>query len=220
MIKAIIFDLDGTLVLTENFNKNIFKIVCLKYGHKLEDKEYDLFFAGTKTLEGCYNFLKSVNADTSLAQDMVLDFRAIKRDVLKNKLKENIDLRSNTQMLLSKLKVNYKIALATSTIREFMNYICSGFEIINYFDEIVTGDDVIKSKPDPEIFLATAKKLNIDPKDCVVIEDAENGIIAAKSANMKCIAIEDKSFGERNLSSADYIIKDLIELNTTLFDRL
>ena len=82
----------------------------------------------------------------------------------------------------------------------------------NYFDALVTGDEVSKGKPDAEIFLKATEKLRVLPAECVVVEDAENGVIAAKNANMICIAITTTT-GRKNLKAADIIIDSFENLD-------
>ncbi len=84
------------------------------------------------------------------------------------------------------------------------------------FDAVVTGSDVTHKKPDPEIFLAAAKKMAMDPADCLVIEDAVNGIKAARAAGMRCMGI-NTSFTPEELR-ADWHAKDLAHAPDDIFD--
>jgi beta-phosphoglucomutase-like phosphatase (HAD superfamily) len=78
------------------------------------------------------------------------------------------------------------------------------------FDAIITGDDVAKKKPDPEIFLLAAMRLDAQPAECLVIEDAPNGIAAAKAAGCRCLGLTS-SFSEQTLrdAGADFVAHDL-----------
>lgn len=78
------------------------------------------------------------------------------------------------------------------------------------FDAIVSGLDVMHKKPDPEIFLTAAKLVGVEPQDCLVIEDAVNGVKAAKAAGCRCLAITS-SFSKAELQGADWFAKNLIE---------
>ena len=100
----------------------------------------------------------------------------------------------------------YILALASSSSHKLISIIMKRFNLTDYFRVIVSADDVKgKSKPEPDIFLLTAKKLSVKPSECVVIEDSENGIKAAKRAGMFCIGYKDSSHSQK-LNLADKVI--------------
>jgi len=114
---------------------------------------------------------------------------------------------------LKQLKAeNLKIALATSSRQEKMNFVLQLTNLTSYFDIIVTGDLVQKSKPAPDIFLKAAEKLQLKPEDCLVVEDAANGVKAAKNAGMKCVAITT-THTEDLLQQADLVINSYEDLD-------
>jgi beta-phosphoglucomutase-like phosphatase (HAD superfamily) len=86
-------------------------------------------------------------------------------------------------------------------------------KLSSYIDVIVTREDYKKSKPDPEPYLITAKKLNISPKDCVVIEDSLTGLKSAKSAGMKCIMIPTGLTKKQDFKEADLVVKSAKYIN-------
>ena len=86
---------------------------------------------------------------------------------------------------------NIKRAVATSTSRERAIKLLTLGGVVNEFDYVICGDEVTKSKPDPEIFLKVAQKLNVTPKNCVVLEDSRFGVYAAKNAGMNPIMVPD-----------------------------
>jgi beta-phosphoglucomutase len=106
-------------------------------------------------------------------------------------------------------KAGFKVAVASSAdlvkIRANLNKIGAPSEI---WEAVVSSEDVVKKKPAPDIFLAAAKKLQVDPGACVVIEDAIHGVEAAKAAGMKCIAVA-QTFPRAQLHGAD-VIRDRI----------
>jgi len=107
---------------------------------------------------------------------------------------------------------NLKIALATSSRREKMKMVLKLTGLFPYFEVIVTGEEVKRSKPAPDIFFKTAKKLGLPANQCLVIEDAVNGVKAAKNAGMKCIAITT-THSAQMLQHADLIINSYEALN-------
>ena len=120
--------------------------------------------------------------------------------------------------LLSQSKV--KIALASSASKKRIHTILDMFNITHYFSVITSTHDVENSKPNPEIFLITAKKLHINPKSCLVIEDSTHGVSAAKNAGMKCIGFANIPYNTQDLSKADIIVHSIGEINWSVINNL
>src|SRR5690606_5174684 len=87
-----------------------------------------------------------------------------------------------------------------------IDLILQKLDIEKYFDFVVSGEQVVKGKPEPDIFLKVANHYSIHPKDCMVIEDSTNGVLAAKAANMFCVGYYNPSSGNQDLTKADLII--------------
>ncbi len=113
-----------------------------------------------------------------------------------------------------------KIALASSGTEEYIQIVLDKFSIRNYFNVIVSGNDVKKGKPDPETYAIAVKKLNLKPVECVVLEDATVGIIAAKAAGCMCIAVKNNYTLEQDLSKADTQINSLQMINDILLSKI
>ncbi len=204
--KAVIFDFDGTIVDTERIKLKSMKILL---------KDYNIDFKKDPRLLGMssidyFNMLKSkynLNSD--------FDKMAEKREKILEDLfaKEEIKILPGFLRLVKSLKKNnIKIGLATSASKKFLIFILNKIEIKKYFNVIHCGDDVEHSKPNPEIFLMTAKDLDIAPKDCVVIEDSINGVKAGKAAGMDVIAVTN-TFSKKHLTEADITLNSLEEIN-------
>ena len=84
---------------------------------------------------------------------------------------------------------NVKMAIASAAITDNINFVVDNLDVRQYFDTFVSADDVTTSKPDPETFLKAAEKLQADPADCIVFEDAPKGVEAAQNAGMRCVVI-------------------------------
>jgi len=116
--------------------------------------------------------------------------------------------------LLNELKIKkVKVGIGTSSLRWRVDKIIDRLKIKEYFPVIVSSEEVIKHKPNPDLFLKAAEKMNIPPKNCVVIEDAKSGIEAAKRGNMKAIGILTKYNSKGEFNKADLIIKNFSELS-------
>jgi beta-phosphoglucomutase family hydrolase len=110
-------------------------------------------------------------------------------------------------------KNGFVLALASSSSRNQIERILGKFNLEKFFSAVVSGDDVQRGKPDPEIFLKVTELFIIDPASCVVIEDSVNGVVAAKAANMKCIGYLNPNSGRQDLSKADMIIASFSDLS-------
>ena len=106
--------------------------------------------------------------------------------------KNGMPFKEGLLPLLDFLKSNhYKIAVATSAVKDVVLQYFSNAGLLNYFDVIITGDMIKKGKPAPDIYLKAAEKLNIDPSSCIAVEDSFNGILSANHANMPVIMVPD-----------------------------
>ncbi|MBU1118509.1 HAD family phosphatase [Patescibacteria group bacterium] len=137
--------------------------------------------------------------------------------IMRNLHAEKTTLFPGTRDLLSELEANhFTTALATSSTRSLTEYVLSRFNLKPYFDYVTTGEDVLKSKPDPEIFLLTAAHMQKDPKDCIVVEDSLLGLQAAKDAGMDVIAVSNNGdFDPEEITQIKptHVVKDLSDID-------
>ncbi len=114
-----------------------------------------------------------------------------------------------------------QIALATNTSWEIVDDITKKLEIEHLFDYITTGDEVLYHKPDPEIYIKAAEKMNLEPDNCMVIENTEVGVRAAKEAGMKVVAILSTEYeNSDSLSQADLVVEGFSEITPQAIDQL
>ena len=114
--------------------------------------------------------------------------------------------------LLQQLKKNgIPMAIATSGITVNIEFMFNHLPIKEYFKEVVHSSHIKKGKPDPEIYLKTAERLNVNPSECIVFEDALVGIQSAKGAGMKVIALTT-THTKKELAAADLVIKNYTEI--------
>ena len=114
----------------------------------------------------------------------------------------------------------FKIAMGSSGSKKYIDIVLKKFKIEDYFDVIVTGDDVKHGKPDPETYLVASQKLELKPSETLVLEDATNGIYSAKAAGCWCIAVVNKITPPQNLAKADLIVNSLEEIDLDLINSL
>ena len=139
-----------------------------------------------------------------------------------HKDKYNIEIYVKDKTVdIEKLKKQYvKLAVASSAYHKRITILLKLCKLNNLFDVIVSGDHVRNGKPDPEIYLKTAQLLKKDPKDCIVFEDATNGILAAKAAGMKVIGYKGADHNKQDLSKADKIIQSFKNISPFVLKNL
>ena len=216
-LKAVIVDVDGTLVETENYHRIAFNKTFLLNNlnfswDKLEYKKL-LEIAGGK--ERLIYFFKQKKLDHKFQKkNFISDLYDQKRNIYKSILPKSIKLlRPGVNHLLKRLKSNnIKISIATSSSFISVNSLSKSIwnkPIKDVFDEVITGDDVFKKKPSPEVFNLSLDKLNIQNSDCVVIEDSKIGLKAAKLAKIKTLITPSFFTMDQNFEDADYITPNL-----------
>jgi beta-phosphoglucomutase len=195
MEKAVLFDMDGVLVDSEPVINEAAILGLNEYGIKPEPEDF-LPFVGA----GEDRYIGGVAEKHGLVYKVEMKHRVYQ--IYLEIVDEKIKIFDGVHELLKFLKEsNVKIALASSAdiikIEANLKAACIDKSI---FDAIVSGEDVVNKKPSPDIYLYAAKKIGVIPENCIVIEDALNGIQAAKAAGMKCVAVAT-SFSEDQLSN-------------------
>lgn len=208
MLKAVIFDMDGVILDSDrmiyNVEQKIFKDlgVDVKQGDHLAwvGTTADEFWAGVKEMYG----LKQP------VEELVANFRKASYDFFEsNEFEPNPGFRDFLDSILDK---GIKVALATSASFERSSLIIKKLGLEEVFKVRITARDVVKGKPDPEVFLKAAQRLGVDPSECVVIEDSRLGIKAANSAGMKSVGYNAVP-GRQDLSEADLVVNGFDDLN-------
>ena len=205
-IKGVIFDLDGVIVSTDEFHFKAWKVLADREGIDF-DRHINNRLRGVSRRESLEIILEKANR--SYSENEILEMLDFKNNIYRNSLSEltKYDILINFNELYAKLRQN-KIKMAIGSSSKNTKTILTQIGLINAFDAIADGNDITRSKPDPEVFLLAAERLGLDPKECVVVEDAVAGIEAAKAGGMIAIAINDAT----KCHIADYKIDNLLEI--------
>lgn len=225
-LELVIFDLDGTLIDSNGVSNDLdIKLVHLFDKNKRPEEiieERDNLFKNNKNGDIYLNYSEYLKEKykSNLSKEEILQIR---RDYSKE-LSKNIKLKPDVDVVIKYLKNNnIKLALATVSRRKTINiyvneneYIKNKCNFQEYFDFIITKDDVKLKKPNPEVYNKIIEKFKIkDLSKCIVIEDSLIGVIAAKRANLNVIAIYDK-YSDKNRDKinelADYNVANFKEL--------
>jgi len=206
-IQACLFDLDGVLVDTAVYHYKAWKRLANTMGFDFTEAQNEQL-KGVSRVESLNKILAWGKVEKSEAEREEL--AALKNGwyvEMINKMTPAEVLPGTVDFLTAIHQVGYKLALGSAsknsaTILEKTN-------LAHFFDEIVDGNSVTKSKPDPEVFLKGAELLGFKPNECVVFEDAVAGVEAAKRGGMKAIGIGEKSV----LTDADLVVSGLDKLS-------
>jgi beta-phosphoglucomutase family hydrolase len=205
---AVIFDMDGTLVATTEADFLAWQQLFALYGKELSyEGYYPLLGRKSADVVRLGLDLQGQAAEEAMAKKMEL-FAAIVAE-------KGIETLPDVHDLLRKLKEEgVPMALATSSRRKKMELVMHTAELYTFFSVFVTGEEVDRGKPDPQIFLTAASRLGIDAKRCIVVEDTVSGIHAAKAASMACVAIISTHSADE-LGDADVLLDHFASLHVS-----
>lgn len=202
--EAVIFDMDGVLIDSEPVHYEIENRLFDQLGITVSDEAHRNYL-GTSA-EFMYADLKSRFGLPGTVNELMQFGESFTCDYFRQQ--QVLNLNEGVLPLLKEMKLaGMKLAVATSSSPEVAKVLLDRCEITSYFDAIVTTSEAGKSKPAPDVYLLAAQKIGIVPSNCIVFEDSPNGLSAAKSAGMYCIAVQTGSVNVNELSGADFLIQ-------------
>lgn len=188
MTRAVIFDLDGTLLDTEKLYRRFWVEAARKLGYPMEDKHALMVRS-----------MASIYAEPLLKREVCSEFdyhavRALRRVIMEQFIDENgVDTKPGMLETLAELKKRgYLIGLATATPEERARKYLRMVGAEQYFDAITCASMVERGKPEPDIYLLAAKRLGVTPEEAVAVEDAPTGIRSAHAAGMRAVMVPDQ----------------------------
>lgn len=209
-IEAVIFDLDGSLVDSMWIWHEIDVEYLGRYGLRVPD-DLQHMIEGFSFTETAQYFKERFELPAS-----VDEIRHTWNEMACDKYMHEVPLKPGAASFLDTCrKDGIKLGIATSNSRELVTNVADSHGLHDYFSCIMTGCDVGKGKPAPDIYLAVAERLAVNPADCLVFEDIVAGILSGKAAGMKVCAVEDEYSlfqTEEKKRLADYYIRDYRDL--------
>lgn len=208
-VKALIFDMDGVLVNSEPHHTLLEKQLFAQMNLTISDEEHRSYLG-----KSSYQMWKEIIAKHNLARtaDELTEINSNAIIKYFSGLKE-IELMPGILDLLEKLSdKGIPLALASSSGSGTIDLILSRAGLSKYFIYKVSSEMVVKGKPDPQIYIYTAGLLSLNPEECLVIEDSFNGMLAAKSAGMLCVAYDPSGSHVNDQNLADDSIDDFSRL--------
>lgn len=203
MLAGVIFDFDGVIVDSHPLHLQAWKAFLLSQGKVVSDAELSFVQEGAKREEILRHFLGDITPEqTGRYGD--------EKDKLFQARAHEIKLVSGFAEFLTQLDADgLPSAVATSGSRRRVQQALDVFNLRTRFRAVVTGEDVVRGKPDPALFLLAAQALQVDPSCTLVCEDAVAGVIAAKNAGMMCLAIAANRRGSLlKEAGADLVVED------------
>lgn len=199
-VQAVIFDMDGVLVDSEPLYMQVERQSFARHGVVLAPAEQDKF-VGTSQRQ----MWQAIKQEYGLAPELESLIADHQQAVLAALRQQPLLAMPGAATLLAALAAaGTPCALASSSPRALVETMLETIGLAACFQHTVCGDEVRLSKPEPEIFLRAADRLGVAPVNCLVIEDSQHGVTAAKAAGMYCIGLHNPNSGNQSLAAADW----------------
>jgi HAD superfamily hydrolase (TIGR01509 family) len=208
MIDAVVFDLDGILIDSEHVWDEVRQQLAEERGGRWnENASRDMM--GMSSIEWS-RYMRDVVGLEEEPEDISAE--VVRR--LEERYRTEIPLIPGAEQAVERLAARWPLALASSSNRELIDLVLTESGLGGFFRASVSSEEVARGKPAPDVFIEAARRLDADPTRCAAIEDSENGILAAKAAGMRTIAIPNPQYPphEDALTSADLVLATIEEL--------
>ena len=210
---AVIFDFDGVLIDSEGLQYKSYLEILARYDVWVSLEEYCEFWiaAGCGPEHAVEKYALPITPE---------QLRELKNPVYHQILRNEVTLMPDVVAVLARLSERFPLALATNSNRTDVGFAFEHFDLGRYFTATITRDDYASAKPEPDAFVTAAARLALAPHRCVVVEDAYKGIIAARRAGTKVVAVPNDYTRANDFSAADTILNRLDELTVEVVERL
>ena len=212
--RGAIFDLDGVLIDSFDLHHEALEVLAAELNVPV-DVDFHRRRFGTRTLDTLRELLPEAPPESELLT-LVARKEAIFRELAAGRL---TSFPGVLELVRALRRERFQLAIGSSTIAENIDLVVDRLHIRDEFGALVSGEDVARGKPDPDIFLLAAEKMALPPWRCVVVEDAVPGVEAGKRAGSSVIAVTT-SHPAKELAAADRIVDSLDVLTPDDFDDL
>jgi len=209
VLKAVIFDMDGVIIDSEPMHFKVDKKLLRMAGLEV-DKNFLNRYVGVSNPEMFADIREKFNISLSINELLDLKQKFLLEALNETKLTA---IDGVEKLILDLASHDVLPAIASSSPRIFIEAVIRKLKLEQYFKAVVSGEEVEKSKPAPDIFLKAVSLLDIKPDECIVIEDSSAGVEAASAAGIRCIGFSNPNSGSQDLSKAYVIVDDMQKLN-------
>lgn len=210
MIKALVFDFDGTILDTETQHYNAFQELYQEHGSNLPLEVWGECI-GTHSDFNPYEYLER-QINKKLDHDKLREQKTERALAL---ILEQQPLPGIEDYLEAAKELGLKIGLASSSSRKWVEEHLGRSGLMHHFEVIKTADDVTNVKPDPALYVEAVKALGVRPDEAIAFEDSVNGSVAAKKAGLYCVAIPNPVTMHMAFTEVDHVMETMAEMKLT-----
>ncbi len=212
--RAVIWDMDGVIVDTAIYHLKSWQAAFQRRGVNFSEEDFRRHFGQRNDI-----IIRDALGQDAPQSEMDAISRE-KEDDFRNMIRQDIKaLPGAIELIESLVKDKFKLALVSSAPRKNIRLLLTGLNINGYFNIVICGEDVTEGKPSPQGFLLAAQKLEVEPENCIIIEDAVAGVTAAKRAGMRCLAVTN-THPRTSLMEAALIVDTLETVSVPDLERL
>ena len=208
LIEAVVFDLDGVIVDSEHVWDAAREALARERGGRWhENAQRDMM--GMSSVEWSrymHDVIGLEHPPEEISAEVVRRLEAIYR--------EELPLIAGAPEAVARLAEHWPLGVASSSNRQIIDLVLELADLDRFFRAAVSSEEVPRGKPAPDVYLEAARRLGADPRKCAAVEDSHNGILSARAAGMRVVAIPNTRYppGEEALAAADVVIRSITEL--------
>ncbi len=211
MLRAVLFDLDGTLVDSERQNAESVARALAAHGRRVTDEERE-FIIGHGWNEIYHHLVSHGGIDWTLHE--LIARSAHEREKLVEA--EGLDVLPGAVAAIDRFTRRYQSVVVSGSSRAEIELVLRSLGVRDRFPWFIAAEDTSRGKPYPDGYLLAAERLAIDPSECLVLEDSTAGVRAARAAGMRCVAIRAGNFAHQPQDEADRVVDTLDDVDDSL----
>ncbi len=210
MLKAVLFDCDGVIADSEHLHFSLFQRVLSGIGVPLSQKDYLEKYLAMDD-KGCFRAVLAAHGRSPSGGEIqaLIETKSV---LYKKTAAENLVILPGVVEFVMAVSQKFPLAMASGALRDEVRLVINAAGIAHYFDAVVAAEDVARGKPAPDAYLKAVEELNkihpklhIKPEECLVVEDSKHGLLSARAAGMKCVAVTT-SYAAEELAAADRVV--------------
>jgi HAD superfamily hydrolase (TIGR01509 family) len=216
VLRAILFDLDGTLAYTEPLSTEAIRRVMERRGCCMSQAELE-FVVGHPWLQIHEELAVHHGAAVPLLEDLITESAAMREVLMRER---GLTPTPGALEVPRRLAQRFDLALVSASSRREATFVLDALGLFDVFRVVLTGEDYAPGKPSPRGYLLAAERLGVEPAGCLVVEDSRPGIAAGRAAGMRVVAVRAGNYTGQDQSAADVVVDTMCEIDDALLARL